>query len=91
MIGEELVTDVMEVADDRHIDALLEQLLLDVRDGGSGLVAVDGDAHDLRAGARERSNLRRGRGNVGGVRVGHRLHDDGRVAAHGDMADLHRY
>ena len=59
MIGQQLVADVMEVADDRHVDADLEQPLLDLRHGGGGLVAVDRDAHDLGAGARQRRHLAR--------------------------------
>ena len=57
MIGEQLVADIVEVADDRHVDAHLEQPLLDVRHGGRGLVAVDGDAHDFGTGARQRRHL----------------------------------
>ena len=46
----------------------------DLRHGGGGLVAIDGDAHHLRAGAGERGDLAGGRLDVGGVGVGHRLH-----------------
>ena len=88
MIGKELVADIVEVADDRHVDAHAQQPLLDVRHGGGGLVAVDGDAHDLRAGARQRRDLLRRRLHVGGVGVGHRLHDDRCAAADGDLADV---
>jgi hypothetical protein len=41
MIGEQLVADVMEVADDGRGHTLLEQSLLDVRYRGRRLVAVD--------------------------------------------------
>ncbi len=51
MIGQQLVADVMEVADERHAHAQLREPLLDVRHGGRRLVAVDGDAHELGAGA----------------------------------------
>ena len=91
MIGEQLVADIVEVADDRHVHAHLEQPLLDVRHGGRRLVAVDGDAHDLGARARERRHLPRGRLDVGGVGIGHRLHDDRRVAADGHAADIDRH
>ena len=57
MIGEQRVADVVEVADQRHVHAHLQELVLDVRHGGRRLVAVDRDAHDLRAGARERRDL----------------------------------
>jgi hypothetical protein len=57
MIGEQLVADVVEVADQRHVDAALGEPLADMRHGGGGLVAVDGDAHELGAGARQRRHL----------------------------------
>ena len=88
MIGQQLVADVMEVADDRHGDAHLRQPLLDARHGGGRLVAVDRDAHQLRAGARQRRHLARGAFDVGGVGIGHRLHDDRRAAADDDAADV---
>ncbi len=76
MVGEQLVADVVEVADDRHVAADLEQPLLDLRHGGGGLVAVDGDADDLGAGGGQRRHLADGSVDVGGVGVGHRLHHD---------------
>ena len=91
MIGQKLVPDIVEVADDRHVDAHPVEAFLDVRHGGCGLVAVDRDAHDLRAGARQRRHLGGGAGNIGGVRIGHRLHDDRGVAADGHAADIDRY
>jgi hypothetical protein len=89
MVGKQLVADIVEVADDRHVDLHLEQPLLDVRHGRRRFVAVDGDADHLRAGARQRRDLLRGPFDVGGVGIGHRLHHDGRVAADGHVADLH--
>ncbi len=65
----------------------LRRRFADVRNGGGGLVAVDGDAHDFGAGARQRRDLRDGAVDIGGVGVGHRLHDDRRAAADGDVAD----
>ena len=79
--AKQLVADVVEVADERHGDAARGEPVADVGDGLGGLVAVDGDAHELGAGARQRRNLIDGRGDVGGVGVGHRLHDDRRAAA----------
>ena len=88
MIGEQRVADVVEVADQRHVHAHLQQPVLDVRHGGRRLVAVDRDAHDLGAGARERRDLPDGRIDVGGVGVGHRLHDDRGAAADLHVADM---
>ncbi len=80
----------MEVADDRHGDVHLRQPLLDARHGGGRLVAVDRDAHQLGAGARQRRHLLRGAFDVGGVGIGHRLHDDRMTAADHDAADIDR-
>ena len=63
------------------------ETLDDRRHGGRGFFGVDGDAHHLGAGERKRPHLQRGRLDVGGVGVGHRLHDDRLAAAHGHVAD----
>ena len=86
MIGEKLVADVVEVADQRHVAADAGEPLLDPGYGGSRLVAVDRDAHQLGAGAREAGDLADGAVDVGGVGVGHRLHDDRSAAADDDGA-----
>ena len=57
MLGEQLVADVVEVADERHAHAAAHELVADVRDRLRGLVAIDGDAHELGAGARQRRDL----------------------------------
>ena len=62
--------------------------LVNARHGGGALVAVDGDAHDLGAGAVQCCNLRDGLVDIGGVGVGHRLHDDRRAAADDHAADI---
>ncbi len=61
MIGEQLVADVMEIADERDVASLLRELLENMRHGRRRLVAIDGDAHQLRALLRQRQNLRDGR------------------------------
>ena len=86
VFGEQLVADVMEIADQRDFDAALQQTVADVRHGGGGLVAVDGDAHEFGARAGQRGHLPRRRLDVGGVSVCHRLHGDGRAAADSDRA-----
>ncbi len=58
MIGEQLVADVVEVADQRHVDAELREPVADMRHRGGGLVAIDRDAHELGAGMRQRGDLR---------------------------------
>ena len=91
MLGEQLVADVVEIADDRHRHADLEQALLDVRHGGGGLVAVDRDAHDLGTGGRQRRDLADGPVDIGRVGVGHRLDDDRGAAAHEYAAHVDRH
>jgi hypothetical protein len=90
MLGQKLVADVMKVADERHGDAPFEQPLLDVGDGGGRLIAIDRDAYEFGAGAGQRRHLPRGTLDIGRIRIGHRLHDDRRPAAHRDAANLNR-
>ena len=75
-LGQELVAVVVEVADDRDVDAEAADLADHLRDGRGGRFGVDGDADELRAGMRQPGDLDRGRVRVGGVGVGHRLDDD---------------
>ena len=93
MVGQQLMADVMEIADQRRRHAHLREPVADMRHGGGGLVAIDGDAHQLRARARQRRDLARRRFDVGRVGVGHRLHGDRRAAADrhgaGPRADAH--
>ena len=80
------MADIVEVADERHGDADAGEPVADVRHGGGGLVAIDGDADELGAGLGQRRDLADGRIDVGGVGVGHRLNDDRRAAADLDRA-----
>jgi hypothetical protein len=88
VIGEQLVADIVEIADQRHEDAEPFQPFADLRHGGGALVAVDGDADDFRAGAMQRGDLCDGGIHVGRVGVGHRLDDDRRIAADDHAADI---
>ncbi len=87
IVGQELVADIMEVADQRRGDAALAQAVADMRHGGGGLLAVDRDPHQFGPGARQGRDLGDGAVDIGGVGVGHRLHHDRRAAADGDIAD----
>ena len=69
---------------------MARKALADARHGGGRLVPIDRDAHDLRARARERRHLPRGRLHIGRVGVGHRLHDDRSAAADDHAADIDR-
>jgi tetratricopeptide (TPR) repeat protein len=65
-----------------------QQPLADLRHGGRTLVAIDGDAHQLRARPVESGDLRDGGIDVGRIGVRHGLHDDRRPAADDDAADI---
>ena len=91
IVGKQLVADIVEVADQGRGDAALAQAIADVRKGGGRLLAIDGDAHHFRSGARQRRDLRDRAFDIGGVGVGHRLHDDRRTAADLDVTDLHAH
>ena len=53
-----------------------------------GLDLVAGAAHDVAPGAGQRVDLGERALHVCGLRGGHRLHGDGRIAAHGHLADV---
>ena len=57
--GQQLVAVVVEVADDRHLDAHHRQLVDDARHRGRGFGGVDRDPHQLRAGAPQVGDLLR--------------------------------
>jgi hypothetical protein len=85
VLPEELMAVVVEVADDGDVDADFGEALDDVGDGFRGVVVVDGDADELGAGFDELGDLLDGGGGVGGVGVGHGLHDDGGFGADFDL------
>ncbi len=87
IVGEQLVADVVEIADQGRGDAALAQGVADMRHRGRGLLAVDRDPHQFGAGARKGCDLGHGAFDIGGVGIGHRLHHDRRAAADGDIAD----
>ena len=82
VLSQQFVADIMKIAHQRRGDAHFQQPLLDVRHGGGGLIAVDRDAHDFRARARQIGDLPHRGLDVGGVGIGHGLHDDGRATPH---------
>ena len=67
---------VVEVADDGDRDAAAVEQIENAGNGFGGGVVVDRDPHQFGAGARQRFDLLRGGERVGGIGVGHGLHDD---------------
>src|SRR5919201_813402 len=57
MIRQELVADVVKIADNRHVNAELLQALLDVGHRRSRAVTIHGYTDDLRSGARQIGDL----------------------------------
>ena len=75
MVGQQLVADIMEIADQRHVEAEPLETLADLRHGGRAFVAIDGDAHQFRAGPVKGGNLSDRRIDIGRIGIGHRLDD----------------
>ena len=87
ILRQQNVPVVVEVADDGHADALLVELLDDVGNGCGRLVIVHGDAHQFRPGAGQCRDLLHGRGDVGGIGIGHGLHHNRCIRPHAHAAD----
>ena len=87
--GEQDMTVIVEVADEWHVAARIEQALFNFRHRGCSFRNIYGDADQFRAGLREFQALLRGGGDVHRVGVGHGLHHDGRAAANLDFAHLY--
>ena len=90
MVGEQLVADVVEVADERHVDAHLSSRSLmcgTAAAASSRSTVMRTSSEPARASA---ATWRDGAVDVGRVGVGHRLHDDRRAAADDHAADIDR-
>ena len=90
MIGQQLVADIVEIADQRHIDIPGRKLFADVRHGGSGLVPVHRYAHQFRSGGGKRCHLLHRGADIGRIGIGHGLHHDRRIATADDIPDWYR-
>ncbi len=86
IVAQQQVAVVVEVADQRHIDFHAVELGADRRYGRCCFRRVHGDAHDLGAGTRQLLDLDRGADRIGGIGIGHRLDDDGCIAADPHLA-----
>ena len=80
MIVEQLMADIMEIADQRDVAAHFRKTVANMRHGRGGLIAVDGDPHEFGARIGERRDLGRRPFDIGRIRVGHRLDGDRRAA-----------
>src|SRR5690606_2514194 len=85
--GQQLMAVGVEVADQGHVDAHHQQLLADPRDRRGRLRRVDGQAHQLRAGAPQLGHLLHRAGHVGRIGIGHGLDDHRGTTANGHPAD----
>ena len=88
IFGQQDVPVVVKIANDRRDAARITQPSDNFRYRRRRFRHVHRDAHQFRSGVGQFLALRHGPGDVGGIRVGHRLHDHRRAAAHLNMADL---
>ncbi len=86
---QQLMTVVMEVANDRHVDAHHIQPLANTRHGGSGRWRVYRNAYQFGAGAGQFGDLLGGACSILGIGIGHRLHHDRRALTYQYFADLY--
>ena len=93
VVRQQPVAVVVEVADQRDVDAHAVELFADVGHGRRRLESVDGDAHHLRAGEGQFLDLDRGADRVHRVGVRHRLHAHRRATAdrHHARTPAHRH
>jgi hypothetical protein len=84
------VAVVMKVADDGHAHAELIEAVHNLRDGRGRLLGVHRDPHQFGARPRQRHHLIYGAGHIGGVGVGHGLHDNRIIAADFDACHIYR-
>jgi len=89
VLSEQLVSVEMKITDDGNLTIELGELLDDMRHRARGSVIVDGDADQFRAGIMQQFDLRHGRGDIGGIGIGHRLHHYGSAAAHADAGNVY--
>ena len=87
VLGEQPVAVEVKIPYQRHIDAHPVQPLPEARHLCRRFRIVDRHAHDLRTRARKLRRLFDRRGEIRGVGVGHRLHDDRGAAADHDRSD----
>src|ERR1019366_3244207 len=85
------VAVVVEVADDRHGGAERGASIHNPWDRRGGGFGVHSDADQFRPGARQCHHLVDGGGHVGGIGVGHRLHNNRMSSPDFDTSHVHHY
>ena len=80
VVRQQAMAVVVEVADQRNVDAHAVELLPDMRHCLRCLWRVDGDAHQFGAGQCQLLDLDRSADDIGSVGIGHRLHAHRRIA-----------
>ena len=88
-LGQKYVPVVMKVADDGSVAPGIAHPFFDLRNRRCRFRHVHCPTHNLRPGFGQLQSLLQRRPDVGGVRVGHGLHDDGRASADAHVSDLH--
>ncbi len=87
ILRQQNVPVVVEVADDGHADALLVELLDNMRNGRGRLVVVHGHAHQFRPGTSQLRHLLHGRRDVCRIGIGHGLHHNWCIRPHAHTAN----
>ena len=86
--SQQFVAVEMEVAHQRNIDAHRIQFSANLVNGTRRAKRIDGNAYHLRTRTRQCRYLGNSGGNILGIGVSHRLHQDRRIAAYGQVADF---
>ena len=90
VIGQQLVADIVKIANQRNTHAHFHQAIANMRHGCRSLVAIHGDAHDLGTREGKGRDLFGRRLDIGGIRIGHGLHHNRRCPADLDATDIDR-
>ena len=90
VVEQQAMAVVVEIADQRHVDAHAVELLADLRHTGGGFRGIHRDPHQFGAGAGQFGTLHGRRHVVGGIGVGHRLDDDRGMSSDDHSTDPNR-
>src|SRR5690625_613831 len=91
MSGQEEVSIIMEITDDRDSDPLIGEARDDLGDRSRGCIVVDGDPDELAPSLSQLGDLCRRRDRISRVGIRHRLHHDRVPTPHRYRAYIGRY